>query len=175
VPKKRLVFMDESGSNTAMTRLRGRAPKGKRLIGKVPRNRGTVTTMLGALRHDGVAAIMTTEGATTGAVFSAFAQRVLAPKLKPGDVVVLDNLKAHKAKEARDAIYEAGARMIFLPPYHPELNPIEEGWSKLKNCLRSSEARTIRALDRAIAKGCEDITSEDARGWFRHSGYHVNR
>ena len=131
--------------------------------------------MLGALRHDGISAMMTIEGATTGAVFSAFAKEALVPTLKPGDVVVLDNLSAHKVKEARKAIYAAGARMIFLPPYHPDLNPLEEGWSKLKNCLRKSEARTIPALDRAVAKGCREITAKDARGWFGHSGYHVKR
>lgn len=131
--------------------------------------------MLGALRHDGISAMMTIEGATTGPVFSAFVKHALVPTLKRGDVVVLDNLRAHTVKEAREAIHAAGARMLFLPPYHPELNPIEEGWSKLKNHLRSEEARTLPALDRAIARGCRAITETDARGWFRHSGYHLKR
>lgn len=122
-----------------------------------------------------MSALMTIEGATSGEVFTAYVKRVLVPTLKKGDVVVLDNLGAHKVKEARDAIHAAGASIIYLPPYHPELNPIEEGWSKLKNHLRSSEARTIPALDRAIARGARAITKEDARGWFRHSGYHLKR
>lgn len=168
-----LVFVDESGVNTAMTRTRARAPAGERAVGKVPRNRGTVTTVLGALTLAGVTALMTIEGGTSGAVFSAFAEQVLAPKLKPGQVVVLDNLAAHKAADARRAIEKAGARLLFLPQYHPELNPIEEAWGKVKAHVRTLEPRSIMDLDGAVVEGAEAITAEDAAGWYQHAGYQL--
>jgi transposase len=131
--------------------------------------------MLGALTLEGVLAIATIEGATSGAVFVAFVEQVLLPKLRPGHVVVLDNLAAHRVSAARHLIEAKGARLLFLPQYWPELNPIEEAWSKLKGILRSLEARTIAALDRAIAKAVDLITPSDARGYFQHAGYQVNR
>lgn len=131
--------------------------------------------MLGALTLDGVLAIATIEGATSGAVFVAFVEQVLLPKLRRGHVVVLDNLAAHRVSAARHLIEAKGARLLFLPQYWPELNPIEEAWSKLKGILRSLEARTIAALDRAIAKAVDLITPSDARGYFQHAGYQVNR
>lgn len=131
--------------------------------------------MIGALRHDGVTALMTTEGATTGKVFTSFVKFSLVPTLRRGDVVVLDNLGAHKVRAARDAILAAGAEVIFLPPYHPDLNPIEPAWSKLKEHLRSSEALTPPDLAKAIFEGAERISASDARGWFDHCGYHLNR
>jgi transposase len=173
VPARRLVFLDESGSHIGMTRTYARSLRGKRVVGRVPRSRGTVTTMLGALRHDGISAIMTTEGATTGEVFTMFVKHALAPTLRRGDVVVLDNLGAHKVRPAHDEIRAKGAQVIFLPPYHPDLNPIEHGWSKLKEHLRSREPRSIPKLDRAIAEGIDEITPSDARGWFHHCGYQL--
>jgi transposase len=168
------VFIDEAGSHIAMTRARARSPKGERAFGKVPRCRGTVTTIIGALTIAGMAAVMTIEGGTSGAVFTAYVTNVLSPTLRAGNVVVLDNLAAHKVEEVRTAIEATGSRLLFLPPYHPDLNPIEEGWSKLKTFIRAMEPRSTADLDRSIALGATRITSSDAAGWFGHSGYHVN-
>ena len=154
-----------------MTRTHGRAPEGERVHGSVPRNRGTVTTLLGALGLGGMRAMMTIEGGTTANVFEAFVRHVLVPTLKPGDVVVMDNLGAHKSRAALQAILDAGATYLFLPPYSPDMNPIELAWSKLKALLRSFEARTREALDEAVALAMDLITPHDCAGWFRHCGY----
>jgi transposase len=167
----KLIFLDEAGSHVGMTRTYARSFFGQRVEESVPRNRGTVTTMLGALSLAGVIAMMTIEGGTDTEVFSAFIEQVLAPKLKPGDIVVLDNLGAHKPPSIRGKIEATGARLFFLPPYSPELNPIEECWSKIKSLLRSSAPRTRDDLDKAIAHAMLRITPSDARGWFRHAGY----
>lgn len=167
----KLVFLDEAGSHIGMTRTYGRAFFGQRVAEAVPRNRGTVTTILGALTLAGLVAVMTIEGGTDTAVFETFIQRVLVPKLKPGDIVVLDNLGAHKPPSIRRFIEAAGARLLFLPPYTPELNPIEECWSKLKSLLRTAKPRTREQLDGAIADSMDRITRSDALGWFRHAGY----
>ena len=135
---RRLVFLDEAGSHIAMTREYGRAPRGERVQGSVPRNRGEVTTMIGALDVRGTRAMMTVEGGTDADVFEAFVEQVLVPKLRLGDVVVLDNVGAHKPDRIRRLVEAAGARLLFLPPYSPDLNPIELGWSKLKAVLRTS-------------------------------------
>ena len=142
------MFLDEAGSNIAMTREYARAPVGERAHDKVPRNRGTVTTMLGALTVEGITAMMTIEGAT---VFTVYVEQVLVPTLEPGDYVFLDNLGAHKTRRALDAIRRAGATPVFLPPYSTDLNPIENAWSKLKTLLKEAKARTCEALDEAIA------------------------
>jgi transposase len=134
-----------------------------------------VTTVLGALTLTGIAALMTIEGATTGEVFTAFVTEVLAPRLRRGHVVVLDNLGAHKVEAACSAIRAAGARMIFQPPYAPEVNPIEHAWSKIKNDVRKAEPRSIGELDVAIANAAAKVTRGDAVGWFSHCGYQVTR
>jgi transposase len=154
-----------------MTREYARGLVGERVPGYVPRNRGTVTTMLGAMGIDGVIAMMTVEGATDAEVFEAFVTHLLVPKLKPGNIVVLDNVGAHKPEGALARIRAAGARVIFLPPYSPDLNPIELCWSKMKAFLRKFEALTVAALDAAIARAAELVTPSDARGWFTHCGY----
>ena len=156
-----------------MTRDRARSPKGQRVVGRVPRNRGTVTTMLGTMNIKGIEGVMTVEGSTDTNVFCAFIETILVPNLKPDDVVVLDNVGAHRAKKARQLIEAVGARLLFLPPYHPDLNPIEMAWSKLKSALRAAAARTIEALDSAIAIACKQISEQDALGWFSHCGYQV--
>jgi transposase len=156
-----------------MTREYARGPRGERVQGHVPRNRGTVTTMIGAMGIDGVRAMMTVEGATDAEVFEAFVTHLLVPKLKPGDIVVLDNVGAHKPEGALTRIRAAGARVLFLPPYSPDLNPIECCWSKVKAFLRKFEALTVASLDAAIAGATELITASDARGWFAHCGYSV--
>lgn len=167
----RCIFLDEAGSNIAMTREFARSPEGERAHDVVPRNRGTVTTMLGALTADGISALMTIEGGTSAEVFQAFVEQMLVPIIEPGDTVFLDNLAAHKGADALKAIQDAGAAVIFLPPYSPEFNPIEMAWAKLKRLLRDAKARTRDALDLAIAQAIDLITSEDARGWIRHCGY----
>jgi transposase len=168
---RRLVFIDEAGSNIAMTRDYARAPRGERVHGAVPRNRGEVTTMLGALGVDGVRAMMTVEGATDGEVFETFLERVLLRKLKTGDIVVLDNVGAHRTADVRRLIEAAGARVLYLPPYSPDLNPIELCWAKLKALLKEFGARTREALDDAIRRAMDLIDGSDALAWFGHCGY----
>ncbi len=154
-----------------MTREYARTPRGERAHGHVPRNRGTVTTMLGALGLDGVRALMTVEGATDTDVFDAFVEHVLIPKLNPGDIVVLDNVGAHKPVSILKRIWAAGAHVLFLPPYSPDMNPIELCWSKLKGILKALAARSVDALDDAIALAARLITPDDARAWFAHCGF----
>jgi transposase len=167
----RLVFVDEAGSTIAMTREYARAPSGERACDAVPRNRGSVTTMLGALALDGVRGVMTVEGGTDTAVFDAFLEQVLVPNLKRGDIVVLDNVGAHHPAQIRARIEAAGAELRFLPPYSPDLNPIEECWSKVKGVLKKLKARTREALDKAVAVAVDSVTPADIAGWFCHSGY----
>jgi transposase len=154
-----------------MTREYARAPRGERAHGQVPRNRGEVTTMLGALDARGVRALMTVEGGTDADVFEAFLEQVLVRKLRPGDIVVLDNVGAHKPHRMRQLVEAAGARLLFLPPYSPDLNPIELCWSKLKGALKDFGARTRDALDQAIKRATDLVGSDDAVAWFRHCGY----
>lgn len=154
-----------------MTREYARAPRGERAHGSIPRNAGTVTTMIGALDVKGVRAMMTDEGATDGEVFETFLQRVLFRKLKPGDIVVLDNVGAHRTANVRRLIRAAGARVLYLPPYSPDLNPIELCWSKLEALLRDFGARTRDALDDAICRAMDLIDPGDAAAWFEHCGY----
>ena len=168
---RRLKFVDESGVNLAMTRLYGRAPTGERVLGTVPQNYGPNVTMLGALGAHGLHAVMTVEGATDTEVFRAYAKQVLGPTFSPGDIVVMDNLRAHKAVGIQQAIARRGARLLSLPPYSPDLSPIEPCWSKMKTALRKAKARTRAALDTAILGALVTVTSSDAQGWFRHCGY----
>jgi len=170
---RRLVFIDESGFHTSMTRLRARAPKGERAYGKVPRNRGKNTTLIASVSLEGVmGASMTIEGATDSEVFEAYLEYFLAPTLAKGQVVVLDGLGAHRTDRVRELIEERGADLLFLPSYSPDLNPIEEAFSKIKNIVRKAGARTREALVEAIALAISAITLEDAMGWFAHCGYH---
>ena len=169
----RLVFIDEAGSHIAMTREYARAPRGERAHGTVPRNAGTITTMIGALDLWGVRAMMTVEGATDAEVFETFVERVLAKKLRPGDIVVLDNVGAHRTDRVRELFRAVGASVLYLPPYSPDMNPIELCWSKLKGLLRAFGARTRDALDTAVRRAMDLIDRHDAAGWFRHCGYQV--
>ena len=154
--------MDESGVNRAMTRLHARSLRGTRASGLAPRHRGENVTIPGALTLRGPLECMCIAGATTGAVFLTYLERVLLPQLWPGAVVVMDNLSAHKLKAVRQKIEAAGARWLYLPPYGPDFNPIEPSWSKLKSHLRKVAARTTAALDRAIAEGLRQISPQDA-------------
>jgi transposase len=167
----RVKFIDESGINLAMTRLYGRAPRGERAVGSAPQNYGQNVTVLGALSCTGLEAVRTVEGATDSDVFRAYVREVLCPTLRAGDIVIADNLSAPKAAGVQEAIAANGARLLYLPPYSPDLNPIERCWSKIKTFLRAAKARTREALDAAIVHALVTITESDARAWFAHSGY----
>jgi transposase len=170
---RRLVFVDESGFHTSMDRLRSRAPEGKRAHGKVPRNRGRNTTLIASMDLKGMGEAMCFLGGTNAAVFEAYVRQFLAPTLCEGQVVVMDNLGAHRPGRIRELIEERGARLVYLPAYSPELSPIEEAFSKIKNALRKAGARTHEALQEAMAGALSDVTPADAAGWFAHCGYPV--
>jgi transposase len=173
IDPRRLVFLDESGIDTRLTRAYGRAPRGRRVVGKVPRGSWERLTVIGALALDGVVASMSIAAATGTAVFLAFVEQALVPALqgRPDVVVVMDDLAAHKAEAVRSALDRAGLSHRYLPPYSPDLNPIEQAWSKLKARLRASGARSREALERALGPSLAAITARDARGWFRLAGY----
>jgi transposase len=154
-----------------MTRLRGRAPRGQRVHAKSPYGHWHTTTMISSIRLDGTTACMTLEGATDTQAFRAYVQNVLCPTLVPGDLVVMDNLSPHKSDPTLALIAAAGAEVLFLPPYSPDLNPIEKMWSKVKALLRSAEARTPANLITAIGSALARVTSQDALGWFASCGY----
>ena len=138
-----------------------------------PGTRGVNVTLIGALSLTGLKALMTIPGATTGDVFRVYVEQVLGPTLGPGDVVVMDNLRAHKVSGVAEAIVSRGARVEYLPPYSPDLSPIEACWSKLKTALRGAKARTYEALNVALAEAWESVTASDAQGWFAHCGYPI--
>ena len=167
----RLVFLDESGAKTNMTRLRGRAKGGQRCVDDAPHGHWCTTTMISSIRLDGSTACMAIDGATSGEVFREYVRQVLVPTLRPGDIAVLDNLSAHKDREAIQLIESVGAVVRFLPPYSPDLNPIEKMWSKIKEFLRAAKARTLDTLIDAIAAALKTITAQDAKGWFASCGY----
>jgi transposase len=154
-----------------MTRRYGRAPRGERAYGSVPRNRGKNTTLLASMSLEGMGAAMAVEGSTTQKVFEAYVEKILAPTLKPGQVVILDNLGAHKGEKVRKLIESRAASVIFLPAYSPDFNPIEEAFSKIKAILKKMAARAREVLIEAIGSALEAITRQDARGWFAHCGY----
>ena len=166
-----LVFVDEMGTNVALSPLYGWAKKGQRVYGSVPRNRGKNTTVLASMSPSGMGPSLAVEGATTSAVFETYVERVLTPTLREGQVVVMDNLSAHKGERVRELIEGRGCELLYLPSYSPDLNPIEEAFSKMKNLLRKAEARSREALLEAIAGAISAITDRDARGFFEHCGY----
>jgi transposase len=166
-----LVFLDESGVNTGMTRRYGRAAKHERVIEAVPDSRFHRTTILSSIRLDGTMIPLVFEGALNGELFRAYMTQWLAPSLRPGDVVIMDNLSSHKVSGVVEAIEAAGATPLFLPPYSPDLNPIELMWSKVKALLRKLKVRTQELLDEAIAQAFNSISPSDISGWFKHDGY----
>lgn len=174
VPARRFRFVDECGATTAMTRQHGRAPPGVRVDGAVPHARWTVTTVVGAIGADGFCAAATLDGAVDGLAFAAWVEHSLGPALRPGDVVVMDNLGSHKVAGVRAAVEARGAELWFLPAYSPDLNPIEKAWSKVKQILRDVGARTQEALGAAITAALAAVTPADAEGYFRSCGYPVN-
>ena len=167
---RNLVFIDEAGIHLGMVRLFARAFRGERAVDTVPRNRGTNISLIGALSLDGLIASMTLQGSVNTSAFLSYVDNVLAPQLWVGAIVVMDNLKVHHAYPIRKAIEAVGAQVVFLPPYSPDLSPIELCWSKLKQFLRSTAARTYEALDQAMTEAVDYITEDDAMGWFNHCG-----
>lgn len=167
----RLVFIDETWAATNMTRRRGRCPKGERLVCPVPHGHWKSITFVAALRTDGLTAPMVLDGPMTGDRFVKYVEAVLVPTLKPGTVVILDNLSCHKRSEVVTLIEGAGASVRFLPPYSPDLNPIELSFSKLKGLLRSAEKRTVDTLKTFLKKSVKAFTPAECKGYFHHAGY----
>lgn len=167
----RLVFVDESGAKTNMTRLRGRALGGARLVDAAPHGHWCTTTMISSIRLDGACACMVVDSATDRDVFREYVRQVLVPTLRPGDVVILDNLSAHDFEQTRLLVESVQAHLLPLPPYSPDLNPIEKMWSKVKAFLRDVKARTQGELYDAIAAALDTVTPQDAAGWFSSCGY----
>jgi transposase len=172
---ERLVFIDETAAATTMARRYGRSPSGERLVDKVPHGHWKVTTVVAALRHDGVGAVMTVDGALNGDLFVAYVEQVLAPTLSAGDVVILDNLSSHKREQARQAVEARGAALVFLPPYSPDFNPIERAFSKLKAKLRKAKERTVEGLRAAVFAALEAFPPQECANFFRAAGYHATR
>jgi transposase len=167
----RLVFIDETWASTNMARRHGRCPRGQRLQVGVPHGHWKTTTFIGGLRLSGMTAPMVLDGPMTGGWFLAYVEQVLAPTLKPGDVVIMDNLAARKSTPIRDAIEAVGARLLFLPPYSPDLNPIENAFAKLKALLRKAAARTIDQLWDAIARIIQTYSPQECANYFAAAGY----
>ena len=167
----RLVFVDEMGTHTSLAPLFAYAPVGERAFFKIPRNRGKNTTLLTSFHQRGMGPSMAVEGATTSRVFETYVERVLAPALRPGQVVVMDNLGAHRPKRIRELIQRRGCDLIYLPAYSPDLNPIEEALSKIKHLLRKIGARTKEALIEAMGRALGAVSIEDVRGFFAHCSY----
>lgn len=168
---KRLVFLDETGATTKMARLRGRSPRGERCRASVPHGHWKTTTLVAGLRLGGMTAPGVIDGAMDGETFTLYAEHFLAPTLDEGDIVILDNLPAHRVARARAAIEAVGATMLFLPPYSPDFNPIEQAFAKIKALLRQAAARTVEALETAIASALEAFSPEECTNYFENSGY----
>lgn len=167
---RNLVFIDETGINLAMTRLYGRARGGARVSAQCPGNKGENITLIGAMSDEGLIAAMTLPGSLNTPSFLVFLEKVLLPQLWTGAIVVMDNLPVHYAHAAQLLLESVGAQIKFLPPYSPDLSPIELCWSKLKEILRSAQARTTEALDEAITRAVNAITDDNALSWFHHCG-----
>jgi transposase len=173
---RRLVFLDESAVNTAMKPTHGCSPRGERVHDSAPRSYGEQTSIVGALSFGrGLVAVMTLTGAVDTLAFDAYLRRVLAPRLRKGDVVVLDNLNVHKASRVEEVAEARGARVLWPVPYSPDFSPIEQCWSKIKTCLRAAKARTREELEQALARAIKLVTKSDIRGWFKHCGYSLTR
>jgi transposase len=168
---EKMVFVDETASNTALARVYGRAPKGKRANGKIPRNKGKNVTVIASLSPSGMGESLLLEDAANGEMFTLYLEKVLMPSLHPGQIVIMDNASIHEGEKVRQAIEAKGCHVLFLPPYSPDFSPIEEAFSKFKALLRKKGARTREDLQEAITQALTEITPADARGWFRHCGY----
>ena len=173
VDPKRLVFVDEMGVHTSLAPLYGYSRKGERVCLSVPRNRGKNTTLLAAMTLNGMGETMAVEGSTNREVFETYLEKALAPTLKAGQVVILDNLSAHKPARVRELIECRGCELIYLPSYSPDFNPIEEAFAKIKSILRQAGARTKDALIDVLSEALSAISVQDARGYFEHAGYRL--
>jgi transposase len=167
----KLVFIDETWAKTNMTRIRGRAPVGERLIAKIPHGHWKTTTLIAALDHKGMRCASMVDGPINRDVFESFVERVLIPSLGAGDVVVMDNLSSHKGPRVAELVESVGARVLYLPPYSPDLSPIENAFSKIKGLMRSAAHRTREGLWSDMQRMLDQITPQDSRGFFKHCGY----
>jgi transposase len=171
IDPRRLVFVDEMGTNTSLSPIYAYSPRGQRAYCAVPRNRGPNTTLLSSMSVEGMGPSLVVEGATNREVFEAYVERVLAPGLRPGQAVVMDNLTAHKSGRVRELIEERGCELHYLPPYSPDFNPIEEAFAKIKALLRRAAARSREALVQTMGAALDAVTAQDAHGFFEHCGY----
>jgi transposase len=171
VAPKKLVFVDECGLHTSLAQIYGYAPKGERLRLSVPRTRGRNTTLLASMTIEGMGPSLAVEGATTAGVFEAYIEKVLLANLRAGQIVVMDNLGAHRPKRIRELIEGRGCELIYLPAYSPDYNPIEEAFSKIKGLLRRAAARSKGALVEAMGVALSEVSAADAWGFFEHAGY----
>ena len=169
-----LIFIDETGTNQAMTPMYAKAPKGKRVHEARPVKRGKLYTVIGAIVLGGMLTAMTVEGGTVTETFHAFVEHLLCPHLRPGHVVVLDRLPAHRNLQIREMIEDKDARVVFLPPYSPELNPIEPAWSKIKTFIKKKKPRSMMDIDIAVAGALPTVSHTDSIGWFEHCGINVH-
>jgi transposase len=169
-----LIAIDEMGVVTGMSRAYGYAPQGERAFSSEPAAKGTRLNVIGALSSEGFLGGLEVTGSVNGDVFEAFIEQIVVPHLRPGKVVILDNVPFHYREGIRDTIESTGARTLFLPAYSPELNPIEECWSKVKAWIKKCAPRTVKALQEAITEAIQQVTTGDAEGWFRHAGYLFN-
>lgn len=168
---ERFVFVDEMGTNTSLSPLYGWSKVGERLRTEAPRNWGKNVTLISSMSTEGIGPSLAVEGPTTGEVFELYVEKVLAPTLFCGQVVVMDNLSSHKGARVRELIEHRGCELLYLPPYSPDFNPIEEAFSKVKSILRKAQARTREALIEAMGRALGTVSASDARGFFEHSGY----
>jgi transposase len=171
VKPERLLFVDECGLHTSLAPIYGYAPKGERLTLSVPRSRGKNTTLLSSMTIEGMGPSLAVEGATTARVFETYVEKVLVPSLRTGQIVVMDNLGAHRPKRIRELIEHQGCELLYLPAYSPDYNPIEEAFAKIKNLLRKAAARSKEALVEAMGAALSAVTAADAQGFFEHAGY----
>ena len=167
----RLVFIDETGTSTNMARPRGRCRRGERLIGKVPHGHWKITTFVAGLRHNGITAPFVNDKPMNSLIFRTYLERCLVPTLNPGDIVVMDNLSSHKSEEVREIVEAAGAGLLYLPPYSPDLNPIEQAFAKVKAHLRKAAERSIPALWDRIGAILDTFSAAECRNFFSHDGY----
>jgi transposase len=175
IEAERLVFVDECGTNTSLCPQYAWSRRGERAYGETPRNWGSNVTLVASMTREGMgAACIAVEGATTKAIFEAYVEEALAPSLRAGQVVLMDNLSSHKGRRVRELIEGGGCELLYLPPYSPDLNPIEQAFAKLKGSLRRAQARTFGALVEAMGRALSEITGRDASGFFRHCGYHAS-
>ena len=173
VDPRRLVFVDEMGTNTSLSPVYAYSPKGRRAYAEVPRNRGKNTTLLASMSLEGMGPCLAVEGATSATVFESYVEQLLAPTLRSGQIIVVDNLSAHKGERVRELIEARGCELLYLPPYSPDFNPIEEAFSKIKGLLRKAQARSREALVEALGRAISAVSAMDARGFFKHSGYRL--